>query len=95
MFRFAGILGRIALVVIMAAFLYEQRSYVRRETQSRVTRVEAGPHVLVVSATRGAETRSFSFVGDARPYFETTLYSKVRGYLSTINVHKGDKVAPG
>lgn len=92
-FRFAGILIVIVALLLLAALLYKQRSYIHREVQSRTASVQAGPRVTVASVTRAPDTRSVSFVGEARPYAETTLYSKVSGYLSVINVDKGDKVA--
>lgn len=91
-FSLTGVLVVTVSLILLAALLYKQREYVRNEVQSRTARVEAGPRVTVASATSAADTRSISFVGEARPYAETTLYSKVSGYLSVINVDKGDKV---
>jgi len=91
-FRLGGILVVIVSILIVAVLVYKQRAYVQREVRSRAESIEAGPRVKVVTATRAPETRSVSFVGEALPYAETTLYSKVSGYLSIINVDKGDKV---
>ena len=40
-------------------------------------------------------TRSIVLPAQVIPYQEATLYAKVSGYLKTINVDKGDKVAAG
>jgi membrane fusion protein, multidrug efflux system len=91
-FRVTGVLIVTIALLLLAALLYKQREYVSREIQSRTASLAAGPRVMVVSATRSTGTQSVSFVGEARPYAETTLYSKVTGYLSVINVDKGDTV---
>jgi membrane fusion protein, multidrug efflux system len=91
-FHVAGVLIVTVALLMLAALLYKQREYVRREVHSRTASVEAGPRVTVVTATGAPDTRSVSFVGEARPYAEATLYAKVSGYLSVINVDKGDTV---
>ncbi|HLJ54365.1 MAG TPA: efflux RND transporter periplasmic adaptor subunit, partial [Chthonomonadaceae bacterium] len=40
-------------------------------------------------------SRLISLPGDVHPWQETTLYAKVPGYLATISVDKGDRVAAG
>jgi membrane fusion protein (multidrug efflux system) len=90
--RVTGILLVVVAVLLVAAMLYQQRSSIGKEVRTREARLKAGPRVHVVPVTRAPETQSLSFVGEARPYLETTLYSKVSGYLSVINVDKGDKV---
>jgi len=92
-FRISGVFIIVAAVLLVAAFAYKQRLHVRKEIQTRMARVQAGPSVRVATATRAPDMRSVSLVGEARPYLETTLYSKVSGYLSAINVDKGDKVS--
>ena len=88
----AGVLLAAASLLLLAGLLYSQRSDIRAEVKTREAGIKAGPRVEVVSVAPAAGTRSVSFVGEARPYLETTLYSKVSGYLSVINVDKGDKV---
>lgn len=88
----AGVLFAAASLLLLAGLLYSQRSDIRAEVKTREAGIKAGPRVEVVSVAPAAGTRSVSFVGEARPYLETTLYSKVSGYLSVINVDKGDKV---
>jgi len=91
-FRLAGILVVAVAVLVVGGLVYKQRANVQREIKNRAAIFAAGPRVKVVSATQAPDMRSVSFVGEALPYAETTLYSKVSGYLSIINVDKGDKV---
>jgi membrane fusion protein, multidrug efflux system len=44
---------------------------------------------------QGPITRSIVLPAQVIPFQEATLYAKVSGYLKTINVDKGDKVAAG
>jgi RND family efflux transporter MFP subunit len=87
-----GISILVAAVVLLAVLLLRQTLELRGEARIRTASVEAGPHVRVAEAVRGPEIRTVTYVGEARPYAEATLYSKVSGYLSIINVDKGDKV---
>jgi RND family efflux transporter MFP subunit len=91
----AAVLLVIVSLVVLAALLYKRNSNLGTELREREAKVKAGPRVHVVPATRASVTRTMTFVGEARPFLETTLYSKVSGYLSVINVDKGDKVTSG
>jgi RND family efflux transporter MFP subunit len=92
-FLAAGVLIVIVALLLLVKLLYDQREYVRKEIHSRKAETAAGPRVTVALATRSLDTHSVTLVGEARPYAETTLYSKVSGYLSVINVDKGDRVS--
>ncbi len=91
-FRIAGGVFAVVPFLLVAFFLYQQWSNVKEEVASRTAAVKAGPVVHVALASRAPEIRTVSFVGEALPYTETLLYAKVSGYLSLINVDKGDKV---
>lgn len=51
--------------------------------------------VRTVQLTTGPITRSVILPAQVIPLQQATLYAKVSGYLKTINVDKGDKVAAG
>ena len=51
--------------------------------------------VRVVQPQRGGITRSVTLPGEIKPYQQATLFAKVAGYLKTITVDKGDRVAAG
>jgi membrane fusion protein, multidrug efflux system len=59
------------------------------------TNADHRPIVPVVSPQRGAAIRSITLPGDLVGLYESTLYSKVTGYLNTIPVDKGDWVTQG
>jgi membrane fusion protein, multidrug efflux system len=91
-FRIAGVTLAVAPFVLLVLFLYHHWASVTQETASRTAAVQAGPIVQTAKATRAPDTWKMSFVGEALPFTETLLYAKVSGYLSIINVDKGDKV---
>ncbi len=87
--------GTLILVVaaaLLSVLWFWQWTQVSAERQSLAAHVEAGPYVQVARVTKGPEIRTVNYVGEARPYAEAILYAKVSGYLSIINVDKGDKV---
>jgi membrane fusion protein (multidrug efflux system) len=53
------------------------------------------PIVAVITPQRGAAVRSISLPGDLVGLYESTLFSKVTGYLKGISVDKGDWVKRG
>ncbi|MGH7814210.1 MAG: efflux RND transporter periplasmic adaptor subunit [Candidatus Binataceae bacterium] len=57
--------------------------------------VRGHPTVIVTQPQRGVAIRSISLPGDVVGFYESTLYSKVTGYLRKINVDKGDRVTAG
>jgi membrane fusion protein (multidrug efflux system) len=54
--------------------------------------VARGPVVQVATVTQGPKERLIQLLGDTRPYQSATLYSKVSGYVTQINVDRGDVV---
>jgi RND family efflux transporter MFP subunit len=53
------------------------------------------PAVDVVPVTRASATRVLTLPGDARPFYETTLFARTSGYLKKWNVDIGDRVKQG
>jgi RND family efflux transporter MFP subunit len=64
-----------------------------REAHAEV--VDRGPRVEVVAAVQGPTRRNIVLLGDVRANATATLYGKVSGYLKSIPVDRGDKVAAG
>jgi RND family efflux transporter MFP subunit len=54
-----------------------------------------GPVVQVTTVARGPKERLIRLLGDTRPYQVATLYSKVSGYVTTIDVDRGARVKAG
>jgi membrane fusion protein, multidrug efflux system len=69
-----------------------RRSEAHDEAQVRQTDVRRGPRVRVASVKRAPGVRQLVLQGEARPFFEVTLYAKVAGFLRDLKVDKGDPV---
>lgn len=54
-----------------------------------------GPVVQVATVTQGPKERLIQLLGDTRANQVATLYSKVSGYVTAINVDRGDHVKAG
>jgi membrane fusion protein (multidrug efflux system) len=59
------------------------------------TAVDPKPIVAVVTPNRGVAVRSITLPGDMVGFYESSLYSKVTGYLQSISIDKGDWVKKG
>lgn len=57
--------------------------------------VARGPALQVATVTQGPTERQIQLLADTRPFQTATLYSKVSGYVATINVDRGDRVKAG
>ena len=62
------------------------------DAQTRVAEVAQGPRVRVATVKQAPGVRHLALQGEARPFFEVTLYAKVAGFLSNLKVDKGDRV---
>lgn len=67
----------------------------RTEGQGPTPAAAPPTEVRTVHLTTGPITRSVVLPAQVIPFQQATLYAKVSGYLKTINVDKGDKVAAG
>ncbi len=86
----------IAIALLLAGALFVKRqSYIRREVRERKAAARMGPEVRVARVKRSSGIRTLLLSGEARPYAQVTLYSKVSGYLKEIMVDKGDHVRAG
>jgi RND family efflux transporter MFP subunit len=62
------------------------------DAQARVASVAQGPRVRFATVKQAPGVRHLVLQGEARPFFEVTLYAKVAGFLSDLKVDKGDRV---
>ncbi|HEY4111574.1 efflux RND transporter periplasmic adaptor subunit [Puia sp.] len=88
------------LLVGLAAFGFifmglKKKEALVAETESRVMAANEGPVVKAVKAGANATDKGLVFIGEARPFQETTLYAKTGGYMNKILVDKGDRVQAG
>ena len=56
---------------------------------------DSPPIVAVVNPSRGNAIRSITLPGDMVGFYQSSLYSKVTGYLQSVSVDKGDWVKKG
>lgn len=59
------------------------------------TPVSAGPAVQIMKPQRRDLERSITIPGNISPWYQTTLYAKVPGYVKWVGVDKGDVVKKG
>ena len=86
----AGALAATALGVIGLGA--HRKTQTREEGETRQTDLRRGPRVRVASVKRAPGVRHLVLQGEARPFFEVTLYAKVAGFLHDLKVDKGDRV---
>lgn len=65
------------------------------EVKAKALQLATGPSVVVAKAQHGPNVRRLMLVGEALAAKSTTVYSKVGGYLTRINVDVGDVVKAG
>ncbi|HTR63407.1 MAG TPA: efflux RND transporter periplasmic adaptor subunit [Candidatus Binataceae bacterium] len=93
---FAGWIGAIALVVVATAGLVLARDYwVGRQTSELARQEAMGPHVLVAQVMHRPTTREVKLPGTLRGFDETDIFAKIPGYMTKINVDKGDRIRQG
>jgi RND family efflux transporter MFP subunit len=86
-------IGAVAAAVIGVVGLGKHRNAeARDEAQARVAEVALGPRVRVATVKQAPGIRHLALQGEARPFFEVTLYAKVAGFLADLKVDKGDHV---
>lgn len=100
--RFGSVvLYLVGIVVVVSAGLgawrmwYDKDASLSAARQALAEGVARGPVVQVVQVTQGPKERVIQLLGDARSYQTATLYSKVSGYVTAINVDRGDHVKEG
>jgi RND family efflux transporter MFP subunit len=92
------IVAFVAVAVAAGAVWYywsSKQAHLAQDAKARASQVDAGPTVVVATSARGPNVRRITLVGEATPYKSTTLYSKVGGYLTRIDVDTGDRVRTG
>ena len=88
-------------VVLVAAGLWVyssnkgQSNALLRESDARAADAKQGPSVNFVTVAMSPEFRGLNYLGEARPYQSVTLYAKTSGYVSRIEVDRGDRVRAG
>jgi membrane fusion protein (multidrug efflux system) len=83
------------LRVLLLSFLFVTASALGCSHPAATASADPPLTVAVVSPSRGNAIRSITLPGDMVGFYESSLYSKVTGYLQSISVDKGDWVKKG
>lgn len=86
------VVAAIAGVVLMRVRTQHRVSV---QSQQKQQEAEAGPKVFVAPVQLTPPARDVTLPGEVRPFFLSTLYAKIPGYLKDIRVDKGDVVKAG
>ena len=92
LFYLVGIVVFAATVIGVVGIGRHRNHEARDDAQSREADVKLGPRVRVATVKQASSIRHLTLQGEARPFFEVTLYAKVAGFLSDLKVDKGDRV---
>ena len=92
LFYLVGIVVFAATVLGVVGIGRHRNHEARDDAKSREADVKLGPRVRVATVKQASSIRHLSLQGEARPYFEVTLYAKVAGFLSDLKVDKGDSI---
>ena len=83
---------RVAMAGLSALMLVACWSCQGRDAAPAPARMQT---VMVTQPRRQDAIRQITLPGDLTGFFQATLYAKVTGYLSKINVDKGDWIRSG
>jgi membrane fusion protein, multidrug efflux system len=93
---FVGWLVAIVVLLVLTVGLVRARSVrINRQQDDLEHQIAIGPRVLVAPVTHAPRSRTIEIPATIHGYVETPLYAKIAGYLKTIRVDKGDRVAAG
>lgn len=79
--------------VATAAVVLARDARLRRQGELKDQEAAAGRRVLVTHPQQGAASRTLEIPATVRGFDEAPVYAKIAGYLKSIAVDKGDRVA--
>jgi membrane fusion protein, multidrug efflux system len=86
----------LAVFVIASGLLaWREHDKSTREASNRKKTASEGPIVDIIKIKKGPPIQKLTLEAEARPYFESTVYAKVSGYLKEIRVIEGSVVKTG
>jgi RND family efflux transporter MFP subunit len=92
-------LGTVLLLLLAVAgvlgLALSRRSAEARERRERIGILDKGPQVRVVQVEVSPADRTLALPAEVRAWAQSTLYSKVAGYVREIRVDKGTAVKTG
>lgn len=90
-----GVVILLAAAIGVVILFLKQNESVAADREARAAKLEAGPIVRTIKATKSKGGHEFTLIGEVRPFQSVTLYAKTSGYMDKIMVDKGDKVKKG
>ncbi|MGH9343443.1 MAG: efflux RND transporter periplasmic adaptor subunit [Terriglobia bacterium] len=87
-----GALLLIAALILVSRMKSGKAQQIAASLREQQAAAQAGPRVQVTTVQDAPPAQALTFLGETHAFLESTLYSKVSGYLKTIDVDKGDVV---
>src|SRR5260370_21619495 len=95
LFFFGWLVAGLVLLGLTAGLVRARSVRINRQTDELNHQIEIGPRVLGAPVIHAPRTRMIEIPATIHGYVETPVYAKIAGYLKTIRVDKGDRVAAG
>src|SRR5258707_484163 len=95
LFFFGWLVAVLVLLGLTYGLVLARSVRINRQTDELNHQIEIGPRVLVAPVIHAPRTRMIEIPATIHGYVETPVYAKIAGYLKTIRVDKGDRVAAG
>jgi membrane fusion protein, multidrug efflux system len=95
LFFFGWVVAVVVLLGLTAGLVLARSVRITRQTDELEHQIAMGPRVLVAPVIHSPRSRTIEIPATIHGYVETPVYAKIAGYLKTIRVDKGDRVAAG
>lgn len=95
LFFFGWLVAVVVLLALTAELVLARSVRITRQTDELKHQIAIGPRVLVAPVLHAPRSRTIEIPATIHGYVETPVYAKIAGYLKTIRVDKGDRVAAG
>jgi membrane fusion protein, multidrug efflux system len=95
LFFFGWLVAVVVLLGLTAGLVLARSVRINRQTDELEHQIAIGPRVLVAPVVHAPRSRTIEIPVTIHGYVETPVYAKIAGYLKTIRVDKGDRVAAG
>jgi RND family efflux transporter MFP subunit len=95
LFFFGWLVAVLVLLGLTAGLVRARSIRINRQTDELEHQIAIGPRVLVAPVLHAPRSRTIEIPATIHGYVETPVYAKTAGYLKTIRVDKGDRVAAG
>jgi RND family efflux transporter MFP subunit len=91
----AGVVTILIALTMIAVMAARRSSTIRGQAHALQKEQSSGPIVEVTRVRKAPPFRDIEIIGEARPFLAVVIYARAAGYLTQINVDKGDLVREG